>query len=201
MTTQVIDRNLAKEKIKACEKSEDSRMKGMFLGIFLLMTLNGFGGEPVPLSFQMIQTVANLAEGNQKAIDVSQKLSTFNGQNVLIRGFLYCSETGTWVLSPEPNLKSCCAGSVDKVFRQIFVEGVSENPSNNRAVTLCGTFAINPLHNDSGELIQLYSLQNAVVVKKEAFSFLKIGAMTLGVLAIGFGTVPYLRRMRKNGSR
>ncbi len=51
----------------------------------------------------------------------SSKVQRWNGKRVKIRGFLYSNQKNEWILSSEPNLKSCCVGSKEKAKQQIFL--------------------------------------------------------------------------------
>jgi hypothetical protein len=50
-------------------------------------------------------------------------LSTIEqGEKITIKGFLYLAED-QWILSPEPNLRTCCVGVQHKKDSQIVLEG------------------------------------------------------------------------------
>lgn len=93
------------------------------------------------------------------------KLSETVQQEVIVRGFLYQNARGDWILAAEPNLKTCCVGSPEKMESQIFVAGdVSQQvgqPKAGRVYTLQGTFEIEHLKDSSGNLLKLYHLKNA----------------------------------------
>lgn len=57
-----------------------------------------------------------------------------------LRGFIYQDLQGAWVLSDEPNLKSCCINSAGKAERQILLSG-DFHPTD-RAVTLTGNLKV-----------------------------------------------------------
>ena len=62
-----------------------------------------------------------------------------DGQPVRITGFLYTTPDSRTILSPEPNLKSCCVGSSTKRSRQILLDGGGTAfEQSDRAVTVEG---------------------------------------------------------------
>lgn len=67
--------------------------------------------------------------------DLSPNLS---GKTVEIRGFLYESEAGEWILDREPALKSCCRGSMERRGQQLYIEGWEGEKAPKRALTLEG---------------------------------------------------------------
>lgn len=86
--------------------------------------------------------------------DLEAQAKSLQGQQVLIRGFLY-SGNQKIILASEPNLKSCCVGAENKRSMQLVVLGdIASIPKT--AVTLEGTLSSDGLN---------YRLENAVIVK------------------------------------
>lgn len=54
-----------------------------------------------------------------QSVTFADDFSSYQGQEVKIRGFLYEKPDKTLILAPQPNLKSCCLGRKE----QIVVEG------------------------------------------------------------------------------
>ncbi len=80
-----------------------------------------------------------------------------------IRGFLYQTPKGEWILAAEPNLKSCCLGSHEKKARQIILIGQFDRTAINRVITVQGRLVANEaLH---GVPILPFSLEEAHVLK------------------------------------
>lgn len=82
------------------------------------------------------------------------------GQTVQIRGFWYPLTADQGILAKTPQLKSCCINAPTKITEQVLVKG-NISAAAQRAITLEGTFKIEPLHNAQGELVQFYILDQA----------------------------------------
>lgn len=59
-------------------------------------------------------------------------------EEVVIRGFIYQSKSGDWILSPEPNLRSCCVGTAHKASQQLVLEGDFSTQTQHKIVALRG---------------------------------------------------------------
>lgn len=57
-----------------------------------------------------------------------------------VRGFLYQTKDGDWILSEDPQLKSCCINAPGKMGEQIVLDG--EFQPSGRAVDVKGTLQI-----------------------------------------------------------
>lgn len=68
---------------------------------------------------------------------LKQKVDSLDGQKVHIRGFLFKSRD-RWILSEEPNLKTCCIGSKEKIERQIILDGQFDENLINHVIELEG---------------------------------------------------------------
>jgi len=97
-----------------------------------------------------------------------------------VRGFLYQTQEGSWIVSQEPNLKTCCVGAAHKADSQIEVEGTFPESAINKAVTLKGDWVV------QGES---YRLVGAEIVAEEKSSWLFLGLCAIGIIAI-----PFLKR-------
>ena len=61
------------------------------------------------------------------------------GSEIEVKGFLYQTEEGRWILADRPGLKSCCLEK-DKKF--IVLDGPLEGKKTSRPVALRGTFSL-----------------------------------------------------------
>lgn len=86
------------------------------------------------------------------SIDYPLFLKEYQTKEIEIRGFLY-QEGGSYLLAPEPNLKSCCLKPGSKEKMAMPVEGVGLAPLVGTKVLLRGRLFIDP--NDSSSAIQL----------------------------------------------
>lgn len=96
---------------------------------------------------------------------------------VEIRGFLYRQDNGDFYLSPEPNLKSCCVGSVAKKSSQIRVEGIGVMPPEGFSSLVAGDLTVG---------IDGYRLKNARVVEETTHTLAAIAAIVfcfVGIIA------------------
>lgn len=93
----------------------------------------------------------------------------FEGKEVSIKGFYYESNRGDSFLASQPNLKSCCVGSIDKLDRQVLLEGHFVVPKS-KAVTFRGILKTSPTYNQQGDLQSLYFLKNPVLIQEEYYN-------------------------------
>lgn len=87
----------------------------MFLKLFIFyMTVAFFAGCTEPLlDFSQVEAI----HANPEIVDSMPQ------RHVQMRGFLYKTETGEFILASEPNLKSCCISTDAKRDRQVVVVG------------------------------------------------------------------------------
>lgn len=90
-----------------------------------------------------------------------QELETNQGGFTTLRGFLYSDGDGGWILSDEPNLKSCCVGSTSKVMRQVYLEGDFTDSNPGVVVAIKGDLQVAPKYSVGGDLLQYYTLKEA----------------------------------------
>lgn len=110
----------------------------------------------LPISFDQLIAGYSTWKDSKEIPDFLQQC---NGQNIVIKGFLYKESGGHWILSSEPNLKSCCIGSQQKINSQIAIFGDLPLTAPTRAISLQGNLQIaSPSSN------YFYSLSQASVV-------------------------------------
>jgi hypothetical protein len=91
------------------------------------------------------------------------QFAPWNNQQVTLRGFIYHSSDGRWILSSQPDLKTCCVGSPSKALSQVIVEGNSQFGATDRVIALRGTLQIRPEYDDDNALKALFYLTNAEI--------------------------------------
>jgi hypothetical protein len=97
------------------------------------------------------------------------------GNTIKVRGFLFRGDAGQWVLSSEPNLKSCCVGKESKRDKQILLDGQYEEGMINQVVEVEGRF----------ENTSPWRIESARVVSKTgAQGWLRAGLVGLGLVAL-----------------
>ena len=108
-------------------------------------------------------------------------LWSLQGQVVQVRGFWYPLSGEEGILTPHPQLKSCCLRAPNKIEQQVLIKGAAlAMLSPQKVLSLEGTFHIQPAYNAKGELIQLFVLERAQEVYRPQ------GAMVGGILLIAF---------------
>jgi hypothetical protein len=144
----------------------------LFLCAFPLTNL--FAENNIPLSFN------ELNSQNHELI-----AKKWDRQPVAIRGFLYSTSDGFWILSPEPTIKSCCLGTVEKAHQQIAIEFNTTPPTSasHQPVTLEGLFFFTPRSYDKSPKIPLYQLKQARIATETSTPFLWI-LVVLGIFAV-----------------
>ncbi len=101
-------------------------------------------------------------------MSLKQELESLHEGTITVRGFLYPDKEGGWILSDEPNLKSCCVGSASKVMRQVYLDGDIAYNNPGVVATVSGDLSIDPRYSSSGDLTQYYTLKNTTVVPDAA---------------------------------
>lgn len=99
-----------------------------------------------------------------------------------VRGFLYQTPSGEWILSTEPHLKTCCAGSQSKVKDQIYLVGILEEASAGSVVEVSGNYKISPQYSLEGALTRYHTIENPTIHSAEknlSTLILLIGVMIL----------------------
>lgn len=148
--------------------------------------------ESVPLSFHQLLQPKGVLHGN--VANLQAELSDYHQREVSIRGFLYQGPEGQWIISSEPNLRTCCVRAAGKVAQQIILSGNFIGGTQQHAVTLQGRFIVEPEWNTDGSLKQLYRLEQAVILSEPPFSWSNI-MIVLVVLCSCF--VVYLWVLRR----
>jgi hypothetical protein len=89
---------------------------------------------------------------------------------VTIRGFCYPTSTDAWILSAQPDLKTCCVGASKELHHQILIVSgpilqTLKNQSPGQVIQVIGFFRIQPAYASQGELSQLYIFTDADLVE------------------------------------
>jgi hypothetical protein len=92
----------------------------------------------------------------QKLVDCEIQ---YDGVETIVRGFVYQATDGVVILAKEPNLKSCCIGSLTNHQGQIMLSGFELSEKSNRAVAMRGK-----LYSESGFG---YRMEDAVLLQEE----------------------------------
>lgn len=109
-------------------------------------------------------------------------------EEITIRGFLYESQDGSYVLAPQPNLRSCCVGSDAKAKEQIVVNGSFEG--RDKPVTIYGFLEQDHSH---------YILQEPMLVHDEGYEWPFLTFTVVAVCGILFAAcLSYWLRKKRN---
>ncbi len=120
------------------------------------------------------------------------------GREVSIRGFLYQTATGSWILSSRPNLKTCCIGNPLNVTTQVAVDGKDLVASPDRAISVRGTFYIEERHDNHGALTALFHLRKAQLADEEQSGSSSYLLWLTGIAATGISVVALKHRYRRD---
>ncbi len=139
-------------------------MKKLFTILLFLISVDLLA-VPTELTFMELQkTHYSLNNRDPKKV-LSRELKSYHGKDISIRGFVFESPGGDWVLADKPGLKSCCIGSEKEVFSQVYLECQKEPTFHNQQVVVTGNFNVDVLENTEGKFVRIYTLQNAEVQK------------------------------------
>jgi hypothetical protein len=133
-----------------------------FLSLSLMIFVNNLWGASPPhlLTFHELMAFEIFNPEN-----LSKELISLHNTEVEVRGFLYKTAKEDWILAAQPNLKSCCVGSSEKINQQIFLEGDPGMEASTKPVLLQGRFLINPVYGPDGNLQKLYHLSQPQMAK------------------------------------
>ena len=92
------------------------------------------------------------------------------GERLELKGFLVQAAEGTWFLTSEPNLKSCCLGTTKK---QVALEGNFSKYAADIPLHIKGTFHT------------AYVLSDIEVISKQSFPFWTLGALLICLVVGG----------------
>lgn len=124
-----------------------------------------------PLSMREIgQSAAEDKPAVAAAQEIQERLGRWENKIVSLRGFLYHSADGRWVLSSQPDLKTCCVGSSRNAFEQVTLNGDFHSPSPNIAVTVEGVFRILPSYDAEDRLVSMFYLDNSFVTPESSMA-------------------------------
>lgn len=154
--------------------------------ILIIVASSAFAENPVQLSFIEFSSIQEMMEQNFSLEDsLSDMKGRYHERNVRIRGFLYQTQDGRWILSAEPNLKTCCVGSPAKALQQILVTGDFAKETL-EPVTVEGIFLVEPVNGPKGTG-QLFKLENAKIYQERSggipYGTLAIASLVLGGIA------------------
>jgi hypothetical protein len=169
----------------------------IFLLPFILINSNNVFALEL-LEFTLLSQVAEKISNEGTASISSSKIQEFHGKEVIVRGFLFQTLDGNWILSETPNVKSCCAGSPSKATKQIFLEGNLSQNDINKAITLQGDFLIGIRRGQENTPLQYYHLSNAKKISnsRKRSPLIIVTVMALTTLA----AVSYIKKNRRKNA-
>src|ERR1700733_9655609 len=123
---------------------------------------------------------------NEKTSEISfQELvdskTQYNGSEVIVRGFVYETSEGVVVLANEPNLKSCCIGSLANLQRQIVLSGFKPPEKNNRVIAMQGKLYS---EREFGYRMEDAAMYQEAALPMKTLRFLLIVAILAGVFIL-----------------
>lgn len=152
--------------------------------LFTNLLAHGEESSPTPLSFHHLDNLQDYLQKDASVQLLQRQMANVDQQHVEIKGFIYQSSDHQWILAAEPNLKTCCIGTSNKIARQILLSGNIENPPINQAVTVKGQFLIDPKWNNDGVLTQLYRIDQAKISQDKSWPISSITLSAIGMASI-----------------
>ena len=113
-----------------------------------------------------------------------QELTPDAHDQVTIRGFLYRSQDGKWILAQEPALKSCCIGSKKNVMEQVYINGFEPEITSKNVSEVQGKLIVDPQYDQDGILIQYYTLENGKILESDSISPLLMGGFLMAAVFV-----------------
>ena len=124
-----------------------------------------------------------------------EQLKKIDSQHIRIRGFLYATPEGHYILAAQPNLRSCCVTTLSKADQRIEIRGLGAISIPMRPVILEGFLKTNPEYSKEGKLIGLYTLENAQLIYEKETSFFRILIIICSILLL----LGLILMVKKNG--
>lgn len=130
------------------------------------------------MNFMTKEKVSNISF--QELIDCK---TPYNGLEVIIRGFIYENAEGIAILADEPNLKTCCIGSLNNHQGQITISGfrltekTEKTEKRHQAVALQGKL----FSDGEGYRLEQATLIQEIVLPTAMLKILLIIAMLIGI--------------------
>lgn len=142
---------------------------------------------PRTLSFQQLNSLEDYLQRDASVQLLQRQLGNYHEHQVQIRGFLYQAPDQQWMIASEPNLKSCCIGSSNKIAHQILLSGNIPTLDFSHAVTIQGRFLIEPVWDSNGVLTKLYSIHDAKIISDSSWPI-----KSMALTGTGLGSLIYL---------
>lgn len=99
-------------------------------------------------------------------------------EEVALSGFIYKGPANKWILSSSADLKTCCIGTENKMWSQIFVEKEFSKNDHNKLVNLKGS-----LYLERNVKNSIYHLKNVEVLEsKRGMPWITLGAVLFLVI-------------------
>jgi hypothetical protein len=113
-----------------------------------------------------------------KCGEESPPFNSNNGETITMKGFLYKTPEGVWILSKEADLKTCCVGSSQKLGSQITLVGDFSTFNLKLPIQVTGTLE----STQEGA----YMLSDVQATQKHNLPVWTIGLCSVVLLLIGF---------------